>query len=787
MIQAHFKYRATAVHISIRSSSWLCGVVMLLVCLGGCTGYTDWRQGNRLLKDGQVGQGLEQMQQASKDNPERYRMKFIAERDAQVRLLMQKAATARANGRTDEALAAYQQVLRYDPQHAEALRGITLIAREQRERVELDEARAALGKGDAATARQLLNTILSENPGHRQASSILQQIDGQSVRAAMVLPALNQSLQKPVTLELKDVDIRSVLSILTQTSGIGFVLDKDVSPELRTTIYARDTSVIDALNLILQTSQLDKKVLNDTTMLIYPSTDDKRKRYDDLVVRSYYLNSADPQKVQEMLRTIVAPKSMYVDSRLKMLVVRDTETVQETIARLLNLYDIASPEVILDVEVLEINTNDLLNLGIQFPDSVSARMVGPAGVPGGMTIGDLKHLNRDSFPLTFPDPLAVLNLRQTSGSTQTLANPRIRVINREKASVMIGDKVPVITSTVNQTSNAITESVNYLDVGLKLDVEPEIHVDNDVTIKVALEVSNIVKEVRSSATGLLAYQIGTRNANTVLRLHEGETQVLAGLIQNNTHESGTHIPGLGKIPMLGRLFSNNSDTTTRSEIVLLITPHITRSLAMPNAYAQAFPSGTAEQVSARPLRLTPAARYSDSNNLPAPETIDPAIDSARPPSASGAGEAIAASPAALALGWKQSEGARQAGQSDGVRFDLAAPSQTATNTPFTINLLIAGPVFDKAQVDLVLDQPGIRLLKVEPRDGVALDAKQEDNLVHVTVGKTTTDGSLGMLTFQARQVSKAPVNLSLQNLTVLKNDAQLASSVALPKQLTVSD
>ena len=212
-------------------------------------------------------------------------------------------------------------------------------------------------------------------------------------------------------------------------------------------------------------------MLNDTTLLIYPATDEKRKRYDDLVVRSYYLNSADPQKVQEMLRTIVAPKSMYVDGRLKMLVVRDSETVQDTVARLLNLYDIASPEVILDVEVLEINANDLLNLGIQFPDRVSASMVGPAGVPGSMTIGDLRHLNRDSFPLTFPDPLAVLNLRQTSGSTRTLANPRIRVISREKASVMIGDKVPVITSTVNQTSSAITESVNYPDVGLKLDVE----------------------------------------------------------------------------------------------------------------------------------------------------------------------------------------------------------------------------------------------------------------------------------------------------------------------------
>ncbi|MET3228362.1 UNVERIFIED_ORG: general secretion pathway protein D [Burkholderia sp. 1263] len=752
--------------------------------IGGCAGYRDWSDGDKLMKEGKVVEGLERMQQASQDNPQQYRMKFIAERDRQLRTLMQKATAARADGHPDEALAAYQEVLHYDPRNAEASRGVALIAREQREKTELEEARSALGKSDADTARQLLNAILSENPRHTQARQMLQQIDARHTRDAMMLPALNQSLQKPVTLELKDVDIRSVLAILTQTSGISFVLDKDVSPDLRTTIYARNTTIADALNLILQTSQLDKKVLNDSTVLIYPATEEKRKRYDDLVVRSYYLNSADPKKVQEMLRAVAAPKSMYVDDRLKMLVVRDTESMQDTILRLLELYDIASPEVILEVEVLEVNTNALLNVGIQYPSSVSASLVGPAGVAAGLTIDELRNLNRNSFPLTFPDPFAVLNLKQTSSNTRTLANPRIRVLNREKASVMIGDKVPVITSTVNQSSNAITESVNYLDVGLKLEVEPEVHVDNDVTMRVALEVSNIVKEVRSSATGLLAYQIGTRNANTVLRLRDGETQALAGLIKSDSQESGTHIPGLGKIPLLGRLFSNDSDSNTRSEIVLLITPHIARSLAMPNAYAQAFPSGTGEQVSTRPLRLTPAAQYSDSDSLPPPaeSTQDRAV-AAPPASSSGSGAAIASSAAAQALNAPPDPQDR----TDAVRFDLAVPSQAAAKTGFTVNLLVSGPGFEKAELDLVLDQPGIRLLKVEPRAGVALDARQNGNSIHISIGKSVVDGSLATITFQADHESNGPLNLSLQNLKVeQENHAPMASTVALPKSIVVS-
>jgi general secretion pathway protein D len=765
------------------TGSWQClamlTVVGVLMGLAGCAGYSNWRNGNKLMDEGQVAKGLELMQQASKENPAQYRMQFIATRDAQIQALMNRAAAARRNDSADEALAAYQDVLQLDPQNGEALRGIALIAREQREIAELDEARSALGKHDAATARQLLNAILSENPGQPQARQLLQQIDAQYTRASMLLPALNQSLQTPVTLEFKDVDIRSVLAILTQTSGISFVLDKDVSPDLRTTIYARNTSVIDALNLILETSQLEKKILNDNTVLIYPSSEEKRKRYDDLVVRSYYLNSADPKKVQEMLRTVVAPKSMYVDDRLKMLVVRDTESVQDAITRLLDLYDIASPEVVLDVEVLEVNANDLLNLGIQYPSSVSVSMINPAGTTAGMTIDALRGLNRDSFAFTFPDPLAVLNLRQTSSNTRTLANPRIRVLNHEKASVLIGDKVPVITSTVNQTSNAITESVNYLDVGLKLEVEPEIHVDNDVTMRIALEVSNIVKEVRSSATGLLAYQIGTRNANTVLRLHEGETQALAGLIKSDSQESGTHVPGLGKLPVLGRLFSNNNDTSTRSEIVLLITPHIVRSLAMPNSYAQAFPSGTAERVSTRPLRLMPAAQYSDSDSLPPPPLPGEAAQ-VRPVDAGAS--TIAAHLAAPDA--SRSSGGQTRGES--VRFDLAAPSEASSEASVAINVLANGHPFEKAALDLVLDQPDTRLLKVAPREGVEMEANQDGNVIHISIGKNVSSGSLGMLIIQAAGAAGSTLNLSLQNPKAeQENHAEIPVTVALPRQITL--
>src|SRR5687767_10038942 len=145
-------------------------------------------------------------------------------------------------------------------------------------------------------------------------------------------------------------------------------------------------------------------------------------------------------------------------------------------------------------------------------------------------------------------------LRQQDASTNVLANPRIRVKNKEKARIHIGDRVPVITTTAAATGGFVSESVSYLDVGLKLEVEPLVHLEDEVGIKVALEVSNIAREVRGVGSSTLVYQIGTRNATTVLRLRDGETQVLAGLINDDDRRTANRVPGIGDWPVIGRLF-----------------------------------------------------------------------------------------------------------------------------------------------------------------------------------------------------------------------------------------
>jgi general secretion pathway protein D len=287
-------------------------------------------------------------------------------------------------------------------------------------------------------------------------------------------------------------------------------------------------------------------------------------------------------------------------------VIKDTPNAVRLAERLIAAQDLAEPEVMLEVEVLEVGSNRLLELGIRFPDSLALSLVGAAGTAGTITLPEWLNRSSDIVRLSFTDPLFLFTLRQQDGSTSVLANPRIRVKNKEKARIHIGDRVPVITTTAAATGGFVSESVSYLDVGLKLEVEPLIYLDDEVGIKVALEVSNIAREVRGLTSGTLTYQIGTRNAATTLRLRDGETQILAGLISDEDRRSAARVPGLGDLPTIGRLFSSTRDNMAKTEIVLLITPRLVRTLARPEVRAAEFAAGT-EAATGAPAGLSPVA------------------------------------------------------------------------------------------------------------------------------------------------------------------------------------
>jgi len=260
------------------------------------------------------------------------------------------------------------------------------------------------------------------------------------------------------------------------------------------------------------------------------------------------------------------------------------------------------------VEVLELSRSRLQDLGIQYPTAatLTPSHLGSAagavtGASSGLVLSDLSHQNSDTIKIG--SSLAVtLNAMKQAGLVNTLASPRIRARNKEKAKVLIGSKEPVITNSVTPTAAGapvVTGSVQYLDVGLTLEVQPTIYLDSDVAIKLSLEVSSILKQV-ATASGTIAYEIGTRNANTLLRLKDGETQILAGLIQESDTRTANTIPGLGDIPILSRLFGTHHTDHEKDEIVLSITPRIIRMQSRPSSDATEFWYGTETRTRSMP-------------------------------------------------------------------------------------------------------------------------------------------------------------------------------------------
>ncbi|GAB3042216.1 hypothetical protein GCM10027155_03360 [Acinetobacter apis] len=402
-------------------------------------------------------------------------------------------------------------------------------------------------------------------------------------------------LDTPISLNFKEANVKQVMDVVSQSTGVNFIFDNDVGTDLKTTIYANNAKMSEALDLILTTNNLRYKVINQKTYLIYNDTLDKMQQYEDLQIKTFVLKSGDAKKIQDVLKTIVNPKFMYIDEKNRIITLRDRDEVLKTAEKIIDVYDQPDPEVVLELRVYEVSNELLNNLGIALPDKVSLSPISLSGQNGVLNLNDLFRMSRSSTSVAGVSPLLTLNLQDTNGNVSLLARPSLRVKNLEKAKIVVGDKIPVITSTINQVSNAITESVSYLDVGLTLEVQPEIHVNDEVGIKVGLEVSNIVKEIRTN-TGLLTYQIGTRNANTVLQLKDGETEVLAGLIREQERRSNVNIPFLGRIPILGALFSSRSKDKNRSEILLSITPKIIRRNTERLNYIKEFDSGTYDHI-----------------------------------------------------------------------------------------------------------------------------------------------------------------------------------------------
>jgi general secretion pathway protein D len=577
---------------------------LLAILLSGCAAQMAYRDGKDLIAKDQVEAGLAKYQEAVKAEPgnAEYRAAYLQARDRATQRIFEQADRDQADGRGDMAAQGYRRVLGLDPLNERARASLRGLERDERQSKLMAAALQHTNKGEYELAKQKLNAVLAESPEQEKARVMLRYVTEKSTPPATE-SGLAKTYKQPISIEFRDAPLKQVFEVISRRSGLNFVFDKDVKTDQKTTVLLKNSTVESAIYFLLLTNQLEQQVMDANTILIYPNVAAKLKEYQEMTVRTFFLANAEAKLVANTLKTILKSRDVVVDEKLNLIIVRDSPEAIRLAERLITLQDAPEAEVMLEVEILEVKRSKLTDLGVVWPTTLGFAPLSTSGGTG-ITIRDLNNLNQNTIGVTGVQ--LGINANTNDGNSNLLANPRIRVRNKEKAKIVIGDKLPVITSTVSSgVGGFASDSVTYVDVGLTLNAEPTIYLNNEVAIRMQLEVSNLVNTI-TTKNGTTAYQLGTRQASTMLQLKDGENQVLAGLINNEERMASNKVPGLGELPIVSRLFGSQRDDNQRTEIVLSITPHLIRNVQRPEASAAEFSAGTEASFRRRP-DLTPRA------------------------------------------------------------------------------------------------------------------------------------------------------------------------------------
>jgi len=428
----------------------------------------------------------------------------------------------------------------------------------------------------------------------------------------------------PDSLVFRDAGSRDVFASIAQFAGISVTFDSSFR-STPISVDLRGTSLRDALEAVTRTSGTFYKVTAPRTVTIIPDTLAKRREYDDEIIRTFYLSNADLKETIDLLRIVVDARRLSPITATNAISLRDTPERVAAAEKLITAIDKARAEVVIDVELLEVDRTRFKQYGAQIVSP--GNTVGIAGQvdvnrQGGLTLQDLRTLGTGDIFFTNLPGLYYRLLKQDV-NTRTLANPQLRTSDGLPAQAKFGEEVPVpqvtfspiATGGVNQ--QPIT-SFSYRNVGVNIDITPRTHHDDEVSLGVKIEVSSL-----SPATGFSGLPIfGTRSITTTIRLRDGETNLLAGLIRDNERSTLRGIPGLSDIPLLGRLFASNERESQQTDIVLMLTPRIIRVLDLAPEDLRPFVAGRGSSSGSSPvievLSPTPTA--------PPPRQVPPGFE-----------------------------------------------------------------------------------------------------------------------------------------------------------------
>ncbi len=529
----------------------------------GCAGDRFFREGKNDEELGRWDRAVLEYGKAKDQDPKdmRYKMAFENARRKAAEDHFEKGKMYLASGRPDLAVIELDQTTLLDPENDYAITELR-HAKEQVARLEQE----------------------------KNEPTRMQKLEEATKNARAVIPILQPASKRPISLNFPQPrPIKQIYLALGQAAGINVIFDPALKDD-PAAIVLTNVTFQNALETLIRQENHFYKVVDSHTILVAADNPANRKTYEDLVIKTFYLSNGDVTETANAIRALLGTVHISINKQENAITMRDTADKVTIAQSIIDQNDKEKAEVVIDVELMQMNLSNNTDLGFTFPQSISATLLNPATAPGDtgtsgtpatvnvITLDQLKKLALSQYGFTVPN--FALNIIKNATNAQTLARPELRISEGEKAQLTIGDRVPIPVTTLN-TQTALGSgtvlpitSFQYQDVGIKIEMEPRVHHNKEITLKMTIEVSNLNGSVQSNGTSQPI--ISTRTISSTIRLKDGESNFLAGLIRNDKQGSSQDVPFLSDIPLVGRLFSDKMRGETSTDLVMTITPHIIR-------------------------------------------------------------------------------------------------------------------------------------------------------------------------------------------------------------------
>src|SRR6266478_1710598 len=566
---------------------------------------------NSLFKKGKDAEARQNYEQAYEYYKQAYDLKpkDLAYRAAYERLRFYAGAShvkrgqlLRDSGKLDEALAEFQKAVEVDPSSP-------IAQQEIRRTQQMIDAAKAPGPKAAAPAPSGLQQRVQEAQGPVELAAIS---------------------NIPITLKLTE-DTKVIYETVGKLAGINVLFDPDYTSR-RVKIELNGVTLQEALEIIALESKTFWRPVTPNTIFVASDNPAKRKEVEQSVIKTFYLaNLSQPTELQDVVNAL---RQILEISRIQPLpsqgaiVVRGTPDQVALAQKLVGDLDKARPEVIVDVAVMQVSRDKARTLGINPPTSAtvtlqpnlnttttsgttgsgqSANVTSTQGTPGSINLNSLANLNATDFQVTIPP--ANISALFSDSSTKLIQNPQIRAVDGQKASLKIGDRIPIATGSFQPgiggvgINPLVNTQFQYTDVGVNIDITPKVHAGREVTLKIVMDISSVTSQ--SNIGGISQPIIGQRKIEHEIRLKEGEVNILGGMLEDRDIRSLNGIPGLSSIPILKYLFSQTNTEHATNEIVFAMIPHIVRSRDVTDLNERALEVGTASSIELRRTSQAP--------------------------------------------------------------------------------------------------------------------------------------------------------------------------------------